>query len=196
MVRPVQSVPGMLRRAPLVALVALVATSGCTMSKQGRSGTIVAGLGISAASMLVIASGANDSNHDGTNETFLNDDWDAYATGTVLLLTGIGVLVAGLASDVEPDPVTYLPPASAYPLPPAPVVVEATRTVEITRVPVVPLPELPATADVLRLAKQVRSASTTGRCDAAWIMWTDLQRLDRAYAIVLRDGPVMARCAM
>ncbi len=194
----------MLRRALIAALVLLVATAGCTnLSREGRRGTIAAGAIISASSIFVIRSGANDSDYDGVNENPLNDDWGAYMAGTGLLLAGLGMLVGGLASSEEqPDrTVTYMPPV-APPVPVAPAYQPmlaapgATQTVEVERVSLVALPELPATADVLRLAKQVRSASIHGRCDAAWIMWTDLQKLDGTYATALRAGPVMARCAM
>jgi hypothetical protein len=215
----------MLRRALFLGLVLLVAASGCTMSRDGRRGTIITGGVMTATSVLLIRSGETDNDYNGVNDTILDDDWGAYLLGTALLIAGVTVLVGGLASSEEPQvdrSVTYLPSAAASPPPPIsssmysssapgatmelaepagtplapmPSTAEPTQVVEIERRPVVPLPELPATADVLRLAKQVRSASTHGRCDAAWIMWMDLEKLDATYARALRDGRVMARCA-
>jgi len=174
------------------------------MSREGRTGTMLAGAGLTVGSIFVMQSGATDNDHNGVNDTALDDNWGAYFAGSAMMIAGIGVLVAGLTSTEEPAPdrtVTYLPSAASMPMTPAPIAAEPAvgapeQVVEIEKVPVVALPELPATADVLRLAKQVRSASTHGRCDAAWIMWTDLQRLDAAYARALRDGPVMTGCAI
>ncbi len=205
----------MFRRAlvTLLVLVVLVgASTGCTLSREGRRGAIIAGGVTAASSILLIRSGERDRDHNGINETILDDDWGAYMLGSAMFVGGIALLLGGLASREAPEPapsVTYLPPASAMPVTEPPPVTVTTTTlaessttdnaptqiVEIERVDVVPLPELPATAEVLRLAKQVRSAATHGRCEAAWIMWIDLHKLDAAYARALRDGRVMARCA-
>lgn len=201
----------MLRHVSVLLLVALVG-SGCTMSRDGRRGTIIAGAALTATSVLLISSGANDSDYDGVNETVLDDDWGAYMLGSSLLIAGVGLLVGGVASSEPPEvdrTVTYLPPPAPVPVAPvfapmpgapgqtdiAPNAMAPTQIVAVERAPLVALPELPATADVLRLAKQVRSASAHGRCDAAWIMWMDLQKLDAGSARALRDGPVMVRCA-
>lgn len=196
----------MFRRASLAVLATLVAGSGCTLSQSGRNGVLVGGAVITAASVLVIRSGANDTDHDGVNDYALNDDWGAYMAGTAMLLGGLGLFVAGLASSAEHEPDrTYATPVAATPTPvwqppaaadPANEPAAAAQIAGAERVALVALPELPATAEVLRLAKQVRSASSHGRCDAAWIMWMDLQKLDATYARALRDGEVLARCAM
>jgi hypothetical protein len=175
------------------------------MSSGGRRGTMIAGAAMSATSILLIRSGANDSDYDGVNENFLNDDWGAYYLGSALFLAGITTLLVGVASREETvDPsVTYHPSAAqidAQTYVPAPtfdpVPADApAQAIELQRLPIVALPERAATDDVVRLAKQVRSAATFSRCEAAWIMWMDLQKLDAGYARALRDGPVMARCA-
>lgn len=89
----------MLRHRFVVGLALFVLACGCTMSRGGRRGTIIAGAAMTATSILLIRSGEIDRDHD-------------------------------------------------------------------------------------------------GRCDAAWIMWTDLQKLDASYARAMREGPVMVRCAM
>ena len=83
------------------------------------------------------------------------------------------------------------------PTPPEPAATEApepTRGVIVERVPAKPLPDMRTSAAAERLARQVRSASTHGHCEVAWIMWADLEKLDPSYARAVRDGPVMARC--
>jgi hypothetical protein len=176
------------------------------MSSGARRGTMIAGAAMSATSILLIRSGANDSDHDGVNENFLNDDWGAYYLGSALFLAGITTLLVGVASREETleASVTYHPSAAQIdtqtyvPAPtfdPVPEDAPPAQTVELHRRPIAALPEMAATDDVVRLAKQVRSAATFSRCEAAWIMWIDLQKLDAGYARALRDGPVMARCA-
>jgi hypothetical protein len=174
------------------------------MSSGARRGTMIAGAAMSATSILLIRSGANDSDYDGVNENFLNDDWGAYYLGSALFLAGITTLLLGVASREETvDPTVTYHPSSAQidaqtyvPAPTFDPVPEAAPTqIELERLPIAALPAMPATDDVVRLAKQVRSAATFSRCDAAWIMWMDLQKLDAGYARALRDGPVMARCA-
>lgn len=201
-VRGVQLACGMTRASALV-LAAVLASSGCTMSASSRRTVTLAGVATSLGGVLVMRAGANDSDGNGVNDTVLNDDFRKYYAGSLMFVVGIAAVLGALTSrePSEPAPVlAYVPPPplpdTTFAQPPdaAPAAPEA-PIVTVERVPVVPLPELPATAAVLRLAKQVRSASTHGRCDAAWIMWLDLERLDAGYARALRDGPVMTRCA-
>jgi hypothetical protein len=190
----------MLRRASLVLLALLVAGSGCTMSAGARRGTIVTGTVMALGGVLLAQSGQTDNDHDGYNDTVLDDNIFAESAGVLLVAAGVGMLLGGLVAQEEPEraEIAYRVPPVAISAP-APTTFAsapgAMQTMEIERVPLIPLPEVPATADVLRLAKQVRSAASHGRCDAAWIMWMDLERLDASYARALREGPVLARCA-
>lgn len=215
MVRGVHLCHRMKTRAGVFLLATMVAGAGCTMSASSRRATMMAGGALALGGIVVIRSGAVDSNANGVNETWLNDDLGAYQMGSVLLLAGMAAFLGALASRapdetdvpaVAPPPAptttTLAPPSTPTTTlepatPPEPAETEApepTRGVIVERVPAVPLPEMRTSVAAERLARQVRSASTHGHCEVAWIMWADLEKLDPSYARAVRDGPVMARC--
>lgn len=188
----------MMPRATGCLLALTVATTGCTMSSSSRKATMLAGAGLGIAGVVVIRSGEIDRDRDGVNETVLDDDWGAYYTGSLLLLAGAAAVLGALASreptDEAPAPgplVVAAPPAPSA-APPDP---EPPPQVVVERRPAVPLPALPTSEAAHRLARQLRSAATFDRCEVAWIMWADLERLDPIYARAVRDGPVMEPCA-
>ncbi len=198
-------------RAGVVVLALAVAT-GCTMSASSRRGTMAAGAVLTVGGMLLVRASEVDADGDGRNETVLDDDPGMYLPGSLMVISGIVLLLTAFASDTpseHPAAVVVTPPAPApavseapaMPAPevpalevPAPEVGKPPHETTVQRIPAAPLPEIPASPEVDALARKVRSASAYGHCDAAWIMWTDLAKLDPAYARALRDGQVMARC--
>ena len=193
----------MLPRASICLLSIVFAASGCATTPQARAVSLLGGAALAVGGVLVVQSGAVDADHNGKNEFILDDNLGAYAAGSLMVVAGAAAVLGALVSHepAEPAPVVYArtpaPTVWATPsMPEASVMVpDVAPSITVERVPVVPLPELPATESVLRLAKQVRSAASHGRCDAAWIMWMDLEKLDRVYARGLRDSRVMANCA-
>jgi hypothetical protein len=176
-------------------LITILATTGCTMSKAGRRGTIVTGVATAALGGFVISTGGPvDSDGNGVNDTVLNDNWGAYDLGSALFLAGLAIIVAAGASREPVEPAATAPTAPTPPVfaPASELLGPPGAGLEMLRPR---LPELPATAEVIQLAKQIRSASANGHCDAVWTMWIDLEKLDADFARALREGPVMARCA-
>lgn len=175
-------------RLSVLACAVLVASTGCRVSPAGKTATIVSGIGLGVVGGVVMSQGPVDSDGDGTNEWFLNDNLGAYLGGTVLLIAGLALLGGGLAAEVEEEREVI------GPLPVAPAA-HVTFAPPSLRAPSVALPELPASPPVLRLGQQVRSASMRGDCAGAWIMWEQLAAIDVDYADALRAGPVMAPCS-
>lgn len=208
-------VPPRMRRLLPLALTATL-LSACTMTPQARTGTILGGVAMGAAGMVAMSMGPVDSDNNGSNDYILNDNLGAYMLGSMLITGGIALLIAGLTAS-EREPARAHPPLDpryAMQAPAAPVAYGAPPSTAMgmsmsMRAPEpafappgafevdtdsARLPELPATPEVLRIAKQVRLATANGRCDHAWSMWTQLSTLDTSYAVALRHGPVMARC--
>lgn len=189
-------------RAGLLVLVTVFAT-GCTMTTSSRRTLLVAGAGLTVGGIVVGRAGVVDSDGNGQNDTHLNDDFRLYYASSVMVLSGLVVMLAALASQEPVEPPIVLDtnattfarsPSISEPAPDLqPSVPQPTVTIE--RTPAIPLPDLATTDPAHRLARQLRSASMHGHCDVAWIMWRDLEKLDADYARAVRDGPVMARCA-
>ncbi len=199
----------------LVCLLAIVATTGCTMSQGSRRTLIGGGAASAIAGALLVNSGSVDADHNGVNDTWLDDDLGAYFLGSMLFIAGVSMFIGGLASQESEETVPpqtelvtrqpivapMVAPAEVAPTEVAPTEVAPTLVGPITRprvithTPAVQLPEVPTTDEAVLLARKIRSATTYHHCDVAWILWRDLEKLDAAYARALRDGPVMLGCA-
>jgi hypothetical protein len=146
---------------------------------------VLAGAGIVVAHPTPV-----DQNHDGINQTALDDNYSGLVPGTLMVIAG-AILIAAGASATEPVPA----PTFAYaPPPPPPSYAFAPPSAAVQLPADTMLPELPATPEVLRLGQQIRSAVQLGHCDAAWTMWRALAQRDASYAVALHAGPVMAAC--
>ena len=190
-------------RCLVVAVVALslVSVSACTLNKQSRPIAIGAGV-----AMIVAGAGLVLSDHVGSDDddvagvllktSLLNP---RLVWGMALVSGGSSFLLSGLRSADDERLASKNPPR------PAPLV-EATASAtsdamiegpQLAATPPAPraaLPELPATPEVLRLAQQIRSAATRGKCNHAWTMWSTLQARDAAYADALADSAAMSVC--
>src|SRR4051812_210337 len=104
----------MLRRASLVLLALLVSASGCTMSTGARRATILTGAAMTVAGVLLVHSSATDLEHNGYNDTYLDDNIFAAGGGTLLVAIGAGVLLGGLVAQEEPEGeiVSRVPPVA------------------------------------------------------------------------------------
>lgn len=91
---------------PIAFLLAtILAISGCTMAASSRKALMVSGGVAAAAGVLVMRSSEVDSDHDGVNETRLNDDWGDIFSGSFLFIAGVTALLIGVASNEPADPV-------------------------------------------------------------------------------------------
>ncbi len=180
-------------RALALALLIAFSSTGCGLASQHRPATTAAGLVVTALGVGLIAAGSDpvDSDHNGVNDVSFNDNHAGPLIGALLVLVGLGTTITAVASS-EPAPatapslITAAPPASAA-VPAGPGAARADGELP-------PLPELPATATVLRLAKQVRSIAHRGECRAAQATLIELASYDADYARALAAGPVMAPC--
>jgi len=190
-------------RLSVVVASCLFLATGCRVSGNAKTGLIAGGLATGVAGVLVAKSGSVDSDRNGVNENPFNDDWGAYLLGASLVTVGAAMLIGGLAAPEQRDPL----PASAFVYAPArytPVVAGPPGTVSASAsggLTVVepagarmPLPELAASEQVVRLAQQVRSAASRGDCGGAWVMWDQLDAVDVVYADAVRSGPIMTPC--
>jgi hypothetical protein len=174
----------MRRSVSLLAALAL-STSACAMSTGAKGGTIVGGVALGIIGYQMIESSAVDADHDGTNETWLDDDLGKIMAGQLAMLAGVGLLIAGLTSH-EPEVTTPSVTLAAA----APV----TGAAPYSETAPARLPELPASPEVLRLAQQVRSLGAAEQCHAAWATWRQLDALDHAYAKATLANDIMSSC--
>src|SRR5688572_16098316 len=134
---------------PVLLLSIVLTLSGCTMTAPTRTATLVGGVAMTIGGIAVVRSGAVDSDGNGTNDF----------AGSMLLVAGVLTLLAAATST---EPTTNTPP-------PTPVIEQpvafTTPRVSIEGLP--PVPDLRASDEVLRLARQLRSAAAYGNCDAA-----------------------------
>lgn len=185
--------PPTISRTALVGALALsVLVSGCGMTSRNRPAATVAGFAVTALGVGLIAAGSDpiDSDDNGVNDFSFNDNHAGPVIGALLVLAGLGTAITAIASS-ERAPATaptLTTPAAAPPaaIPAGPGASSAGG--------LPPLPELPATATVLRLAKQVRSIAHRGECRAAQSTLIELASYDADYARALAAGPVMAPC--
>ena len=141
---------------------------------------------------VVYSHGPVDSDGNGHNDWVLNDNLGAYLAGGALVMTGLALLIGGVTAETHEPDADVQAILRAQRMQPAPA--RVTFAPPSVAVPTVALPEMPASAQVLRLGQQVRSASMRGDCAGAWIMWQQLNALDVDYAEAVRSGPVMAPC--
>jgi hypothetical protein len=172
----------------IAAVVAscLVATGcGAQMSSGARATTIAGGVVLATVGLIVGPSGVVDADHNGVNENPLDDDLDTEVMGALMVVGGLAMVLGGATARVETE---AAPKAATAPIPvivvPAPAVASAPER----------LPELPASEPTLRIAKQIRVAASTGRCENAWVMWRQLTVQDPGYAGAIATGPVLAPC--
>lgn len=166
----------------------LTTTSGCgTMSKNGRTATVAAGIGMIAVGGVVVlraGDGAEGPKPDPGYESYdvdigLDDEERAHLIGGVLLIAGVVTLIAGAAAD-EPAP----PPAITPP--PAFVAPTTTLAPPTLTTPGGTLPALPAAGEVRRLALQARRLAAQHHCAAAATVTDRIAVEDAAYAAALR----------
>lgn len=170
----------------LLITILIASLAGCSVSSKHRYTATLGGSAIAVAGLFIARPKAVDSDHDGTNDFFLNDDYSGLIPGALLFAGGLALLIAGLnARDPEPavQAPSPQPPFQPSFAPPGAVVSKT------------PLPEIAVTFEVLQLAKQIRAAAAHGHCDAALSTWARVVELDAGYATALRDGPVLAACA-
>jgi len=195
-----------MKAAASVALLAALA-SACTMPRNGATLLMASGAALSLGGMAKVADSDVDSDLDGVNENPLNDDWDAAFGGTLLVLTGVALIVAGATSRA---PVEATSSAVATPVRARPASVTWTPDVmpfdyvpggaPLTTVETPPppprasLPEVATTDVVLRMAQQARAAVERGNCEAAWSTWAAVNARDARYAEALAAGAVFAPC--
>jgi hypothetical protein len=166
----------------LLALL-LATTTACSVSHSNRGAAVTGGTALAIAGLVIARPQAVDSDGNGSNDYFLNDDYSGLIPGTLMFVGGLALLIAGLNSR---EPARYEPP-------PQPI-----ATAESLAPPggavIAPLPEIAVTFEVLQLAKQLRSAASQSQCDAALATWARIHELDAAYATAIRKGPVLAPC--
>jgi len=172
----------MIRLAALLALAAT--TSACTMSREAKTGTILGGVATTAVGALVYSQGPVDSDMDGINENPLNDNLGAYMLGSVLVAVGLGLVIGGLAAPTPSEEDKPTLPTTAY------MPAYVTPSVQMRT----SLPELPANAQTIQMAQQIRALAGDGHCTAAWQMWHRLDALDHTYALAFRSGGAMDLC--
>src|SRR5690242_17982656 len=132
----------------VTAAIALLSTPACTMTRSGRTGTIVAGV---ATTML---GAAMVTDKDGVKGP-LDDDYAI--PGMMLVAAGATIVAVGLGSTVRDEaPSSYAPP-SMTPSFSAGAAIAPHRT----------LPELPVDSVTLRLAQQAREIIASGHCEEA-----------------------------
>lgn len=178
-----------MRLRSAAVLAALVSVSACRfhVPKSARPAAVLGGSALAIAGFVVAQPMPVDSDGDGYNHWFGNDDWSGLLPGMIMMAGGMALAIAALTSSDPPEstvatpapaPMVAAPPAQVFAQPPDPSA----------------LPERPVTVEVLRLAQQVRAATERGKCDDAFTMWTMLRERDQAYADELVRGPVMASC--
>jgi hypothetical protein len=155
------------RSAALVTAVVLAVTPACVMSNGARAATVVAGLGTIVLGAVAGDNTAGDSNGDGRNESPLNDDYGQQAIGGVMIIGGVIMAIAGVASQ-PPTPPPRTPIESSVPI--------GARALPGGRV----------SDNVLRLARQVRSLAARHECAAVATLVARIASEDPAYAAELR----------
>src|SRR5436190_18487922 len=98
----------MIRHAAVLALLATT-TSACSMTTQGKTGTVLGGVATTAVGALVYSQGPVDSDGDGINENPLNDNLGAYMLGSVLVAVGLGLVIGGLVAPTKEEDQPSLP---------------------------------------------------------------------------------------
>jgi hypothetical protein len=159
------------------------ASAGCSVPSKHRSSAMLGGGAMMVAGFFIAKPKPVDSDHDGTNDFFLNDDYSGFLPGSLLFVGGLALVLAGLNARDE-APVVQPPPLAS----PPPTVGPPGALADPS------LPEVAVTVEMLQLAKQIRAAAAHGQCDAALTTWTRLAELDAAYATALMKGPVLAPC--
>ena len=182
-----------MRRSLIAASLLVTMTSACTMQSGNRHVLMAGGAGLVGVGILVARPTAVDQNHDGINQTALDDDYSGLVPGMLMVIAGAILFAAGASAA---EPVAALPVYQPPPPPPAPVypVIGYGPPGTVQLAPEHALPELPASPEALRLGQQIRSAVDRGHCDAAWVMWRSLAQRDPNYAVALHASPVMDRC--
>ncbi len=178
-----------MKRLALVLSIALL--GGCQMSVGAKTATIVSGLALAGAGVFVAQPDGAGAEDDGFQGTHVDDDIAGVAAGTLLVLVGSVIALAGAAASTPPEePLMAAVPAST--LPPS-VIYTGPAAYDAPGGPAI-LPELPVTEPTLVLGKQVRSAAANGRCEHAWLMWRRINEQDSRYAAALISGDVLAPC--
>ncbi|MBK7076342.1 MAG: hypothetical protein IPH44_29025 [Myxococcales bacterium] len=137
------------------------------MSNGARTATIVAGLGSIALGAVANDSAGVDSDGNGSNDNPFNDDHGQQALGSVMIIGGVIMFIAGIASH---------PPAAPPPPPLESSVPVGARDLPGGRV----------SDNVLRLARQMRSLAARHECAAAATLVARIAAEDPAYAAELR----------
>jgi hypothetical protein len=198
----------MLRSTALVALLATVTATGGCAHGRGSGALTVGGVIAGAGLLLAVVPVPVDADHNGVNDTALDDHVLGFYPGLLVVGLGAAIMVmGGVEYDSEPKvtPLSVQTQIGAKSLalaaaPPPSVATSVALATEPSGAPPAiverrRLPELPASTDTLRLAKQVRTATDHGQCEAAWIMWNQLLVSDASYAEALRTSSAMAGCA-
>ncbi len=177
---------------PLLVIVLLSSACASSMSPQSRRTALVLGTVTAVGGLVMMKASAVDSDHNGVNETWLNDDLGMLMLGTGLTLGGIVTAGSALVASDEPEPKAFVREHRFPDAPPGLVTPGQTSLRFSTEPP--RLPELPSSAEVLQLAQQVRSIIADGHCDVAWVLAREIETRDRVYARALTSGPVFATC--
>jgi hypothetical protein len=171
-------------RSSIVAIL-IASLSACSVSHEHRTHATLGGGALVVAGLLIARPKPVDSDQNGRNDFFLNDDYSGFVPGSLMVIGGLVLLLAGLSARAPTEPSPQ--PVTPTPLPPDAPMVPST-------IVLAPLPETAVTVQVLQLAKQLRSAAAYGLCDAALATLSRVTELDASYAEELRTGPVLAPC--
>jgi len=159
------------------------------MSSSSRRGTLGLGAAVAVSGALMVNGSTVDADHNGKNEYIFDDNFGLLVPGTLMVIAGIAMVLAGVTAQEPATPPSAISPViDAGASAPGDVMPRAEPSANA------PLPELPATAEVLRLAQQARSASALALCDAAWNALRMIDEQDARYAAALLNGPAMAEC--
>jgi hypothetical protein len=172
-----------------VALTILIgmSASGCSLvSKRQRGLAIAADIAVASGALLVV-NGLSCSEND---LSCLGPRMGAAYLGVPLLIGGAAMEIGAFAANVAaPDQVTGWTPAPTTP------VATTGRLVVEDRLPALPaLPEIAVDTATLELAKQARTESMRGRCDALAPIIDAIRARDPQYVDALAASPALAGC--
>jgi hypothetical protein len=180
---------GTIRRSVVLVVVAALASSGCYRSKAARNTALVAGAVIAAAGVAVLVEGRPDEADNVVTATVEASKCMVLCTIGVGLISAGGVLfLTGAASRVDESPPAPLV-VSAAPAP-APSIAELRVPAAVER----PLPEVATDALTLQLAKQVRGAAMSGRCETVDLVLEKIEGRDPSYHLALVASNVIDGC--
>ena len=104
-------------RSSLVAIL-ISSVTACGVSHEHRAHATLGGGALAIAGLVIARPRAVDSDLNGRNDNFLNDDYSGVIPGTLMVIGGLALLIAGLSAREPIEPIESPPPVLARQLAP------------------------------------------------------------------------------